>query len=90
MTVATWFTALYPNVIVDSNNHAYNLTVFNSSSNHYTLVVMSITALILVPIVLIYQVWTYYVFRQRVGLGGSSSKAGPDAPAPPPEASARV
>jgi len=90
MTVATWFTALYPNVVVDSNNHAYNLTVFNSSSNHYTLVVMSITALILVPIVLIYQIWTYYVFRQRVGLGRSSSKSAPDAPAPPPEASARV
>jgi cytochrome d ubiquinol oxidase subunit II len=90
MTVATWFTALYPNVIVDSNDHADNLTVFNSSSNHYTLVVMSITALILVPIVLIYQVWTYYVFRQRVGLGGSPGPAAPDAPAPPPEASAKV
>jgi cytochrome d ubiquinol oxidase subunit II len=88
MTVATWFTALYPNVIVDSNDHAYNLTVFNAASNHYTLVVMTITALILVPIVLIYQIWTYYVFRRRVGLGGSP--ASPEAPAPPPEASARV
>jgi len=84
MTVATWFTALYPNVIVDSNDHAYNLTVFNAASNHYTLVVMTITALILVPIVLIYQIWTYYVFRQRVGLGG------PPAPKTPPEARARV
>jgi cytochrome bd ubiquinol oxidase subunit II len=91
MTVATWFTALYPNVIVDSNDHAYNLTVFNSASNHYTLVVMTITALILVPIVLIYQIWTYYVFRQRVGLGGSSAApTTPEAPAPPPEASAQV
>jgi len=52
--------------------------------------VMSITALILVPIVLIYQVWTYYVFRQRVGLGGASSTPAPDAPAPPPEASSPV
>ena len=64
MTVATWFTALYPNVIVDSNNHANNLTIWNASSNHYTLVVMTVTALILVPIVLIYQIWTYYVFRK--------------------------
>ena len=77
MTVATWFTALYPNVIVDSNDHAYNLTVFNAASNHYTLVVMTITALVLVPIVLIYQIWTYYVFRQRVGLGGSSAEPTP-------------
>ena len=84
MTVATWFTALYPNVTVDSNNHAYNLTVFNAASNHYTLVVMTITALILVPIVLIYQIWTYYVFRQRVGLGGSAAKTAA------PEADARV
>jgi len=90
MTVATWFTALYPNVIVDSNDHAYNLTVFNSASNHYTLVVMSVTALILVPIVLIYQIWTYYVFRKRVGLGGSSGPTTPEAPAPPPEASSPV
>ena len=83
MTVATWFTALYPNVMVDSNDHAYNLTVFNAASNHYTLVVMTITALILVPIVLIYQIWTYYVFRQRVGLGirGAASKT-PEADAP--------
>ncbi len=77
MTVATWFTALYPNVTVDSNDHAYNLTVFNAASNHYTLVVMTVTALILVPIVLIYQIWTYYVFRQRVGLGGSAAEPTP-------------
>jgi cytochrome bd ubiquinol oxidase subunit II len=77
MTVATWFTALYPNVIVDSNDHANNLTVFNAASNHYTLVVMTITALILVPIVLIYQIWTYYVFRKRVGLGGSTAEPTP-------------
>jgi cytochrome bd ubiquinol oxidase subunit II len=81
MTVATWFTALYPNVIVNSNDHANNLTVFNSASNHYTLVVMTITALILVPIVLIYQIWTYYVFRQRVGLSvrGAASASSEEA-----------
>ena len=69
--VATWFFALYPNVMVDSNSSAYNLTVWNAASNHYTLVVMTVVALILVPIVLIYQIWTYYVFRHRVGRGGA-------------------
>jgi cytochrome d ubiquinol oxidase subunit II len=75
--VATWFFALYPNVMVDSNGSAYNLTVFNAASNHYTLVVMTVTALILVPIVLIYQIWTYYVFRQRVGRSGPTESAPP-------------
>ena len=67
LTVVMVFGALYPNVLPSSLNSAWNLTVQNASSSPYTLKVMSIVALIFVPIVLAYQAWTYYIFRQRVG-----------------------
>jgi cytochrome d ubiquinol oxidase subunit II len=44
----------------------YDLTIYNASSTPYTLQVMSIVALIFVPLVLIYQGWSYWVFRKRV------------------------
>jgi cytochrome d ubiquinol oxidase subunit II len=64
--VATLFTGLYPRVIVSSTDFANSLTVENASSAHYTLAVMSVVALIITPVVLLYQGWTYYVFRARV------------------------
>ncbi len=60
------FAALYPNVMVSSIDPAYNLTIYNASSSPYTLKVMTIVAVIFVPIVLVYQGWTYYTFRQRI------------------------
>jgi cytochrome d ubiquinol oxidase subunit II len=64
--VATLFTALYPRVIVSSPNFGNSLTVAEAASAHYTLAVMSVVALIVTPVVLLYQGWTYYVFRARV------------------------
>jgi cytochrome bd ubiquinol oxidase subunit II len=64
--VATLFTSLYPRVMVSSTDFANSLTVPGAASAHYTLAVMSIVALIFVPLVLLYQGWTYYVFRARV------------------------
>jgi cytochrome d ubiquinol oxidase subunit II len=64
--VATLFTSLYPRVMVSSPDFGNSLTVDNASSSHYTLTVMTVTALILVPVVLLYQGWTYYVFRHRL------------------------
>jgi len=64
--VATLFTSLYPRVIVSSPNFANSLTVPGTASAHYTLAVMSVVALIFMPLVLLYQGWTYYVFRARV------------------------
>jgi cytochrome d ubiquinol oxidase subunit II len=58
---------LYPRVMVSSLNPAWSLTIYNASSSPYTLQVMSIVALILVPIVLLYQGWSYWVFRKRIG-----------------------
>jgi cytochrome bd ubiquinol oxidase subunit II len=67
LVVATFFTGLYPRVLVSSPTFANSLTTSNASSSHYALKVMTIVALVMVPIVVLYQVWTYYVFRARVG-----------------------
>jgi cytochrome bd-type quinol oxidase subunit 2 len=74
------FTALYPNVMVSSTNAANNLTAQNTASPAYPLKVMSVVAIILLPVVLIYQAWTYYVFRRRI----SAAEFQPQAPSPTP------
>jgi cytochrome d ubiquinol oxidase subunit II len=67
LLTATLFAALYPNALPSSTNPAYSLTLTEASSSHYTLVVMTVVAVIFVPIVLAYQSWTYWVFRHRLG-----------------------
>jgi cytochrome bd-type quinol oxidase subunit 2 len=58
---------LYPRVMVSSLNDEWSLTIYNASSSPYTLRVMTIIALIFVPVVLLYQGWSYWVFRKRIG-----------------------
>jgi cytochrome bd-type quinol oxidase subunit 2 len=65
--IITIFADLYPNVMVSSTNPAYNLTVHNTASGGYSLKVMTVVVIILLPVVLAYQTWSYYVFRSRVG-----------------------
>ncbi|RVW00716.1 cytochrome d ubiquinol oxidase subunit II [Rhodococcus xishaensis] len=60
------FASLYPNVMPSTTDPAFSLTIENASSSHYTLMVMSWAAVVLTPIVLIYQGWTYWVFRKRI------------------------
>ena len=60
------FASLWPDVLPARNNPAWSLTVRNASSSHYTLVVMTVVALIVTPVVLGYQIWTYWIFRARV------------------------
>jgi cytochrome bd ubiquinol oxidase subunit II len=67
LLVATIFTGLYPRVLVSSPDFSNSLTTANAASSHYALKVMTVVAVIMVPIVLLYQAWTYYVFRARVG-----------------------
>lgn len=67
--VAALFVCLYPTLLVSTTDPAYSLTVTNSSSSPYSLQVMTIAAAVLVPIVLLYQGWTYFVFRRRVTAG---------------------
>lgn len=60
------FHLMFPNVMLSSLNPDWSLTIYNASSSPYTLKVMTIVALIFVPLVLIYQGWTYYTYRQKV------------------------
>ena len=67
LLVPIWvFAALWPNVLPARNNAALSLTVHNASSSPYTLKVMTVVALVMTPIVLVYQAWSYWVFRARV------------------------
>jgi cytochrome d ubiquinol oxidase subunit II len=65
-TVATMFATLFPRVMPSSLGEAFDLTIYNASSSDYTLQVMTVVALTLVPIVLGYQAWSYWVFRKRL------------------------
>jgi cytochrome d ubiquinol oxidase subunit II len=66
LSTITIFMSLYPRVIPSTLNPDWSLTIYNAASSPYTLKVMTIVALIFVPIVLIYQGWTYWVFRKRI------------------------
>jgi cytochrome d ubiquinol oxidase subunit II len=66
LAVTALFVGLFPNVMPSSIDAAYNLTVYNASSQSYTLTVMTFVAVIMTPIVLVYQGWTYWVFRKRI------------------------
>jgi cytochrome d ubiquinol oxidase subunit II len=65
--VAMLFLTLFPNVMPSSLNDDWSLTVSNASSSPYTLKIMTWCAGIATPIVLLYQSWTYWVFRKRIG-----------------------
>lgn len=60
------FWGLFPRVMVSSLKPEWSLTIYNASSSPYTLKIMTIVALTMVPIVIAYQGWTYWVFRKRV------------------------
>jgi cytochrome bd ubiquinol oxidase subunit II len=84
-TVGSIFIELYPRVMVSSTNAAYNLTVNNAASGHYALVVMTVVTVLCLPAVLVYQGWSFYVFRGRVTAPAAAHvdwtpAAGPAAP----------
>jgi cytochrome d ubiquinol oxidase subunit II len=65
-TVSAIFVGLFPRVMISSINKAFDLTVYNASSGPYSLKVMTIVAFSILPFVLGYTVWSYYIFRKRV------------------------
>ncbi|HEY6274939.1 MAG TPA: cytochrome d ubiquinol oxidase subunit II [Streptosporangiaceae bacterium] len=67
--IVSIFVGLYPNVMVSTTSAADSLTVHNTAAGGYSLKVMTVIALLLLPVVLGYQTWSYYVFRRRVSQG---------------------
>jgi cytochrome bd ubiquinol oxidase subunit II len=65
--VVTLFVSLYPRVMVSDPEFGNSLTIDSASSAHYSLTVMTVVAAVLLPVVLLYQAWTYHVFRARLG-----------------------
>jgi cytochrome bd ubiquinol oxidase subunit II len=65
-TVGAAFSSLFPKVMVSSLDPAFSLDIFNAASSRYTLKVITISACILLPVIIIYQAWTYWIFRKRV------------------------
>ncbi|HTZ29673.1 MAG TPA: cytochrome d ubiquinol oxidase subunit II [Streptosporangiaceae bacterium] len=85
--IVTLFVDLYPNVMVSSTNPAYSLTVHNTASAPYSLKAMTVVVIIFLPLVLVYQTWTYYVFRRRVSVADFQPvprPRGDSSDAPPP------
>ncbi len=66
LVVATAIIGLFPNLIPSSLDQAFNLTIFNSSSSQYTLRIMTVVALVFVPIVIAYKIWVYRLFRAKI------------------------
>ncbi|MBD9700035.1 cytochrome d ubiquinol oxidase subunit II [Flavimobilis sp. GY10621] len=59
------FGSMFPDVM-PALDPANSLTIHNASSTDYTLTVMTWVAVALVPVVLLYQGWTYWVFKKRL------------------------
>lgn len=66
LLVTSVFVGLFPRVMVSSINSAFDLTIYNAASGPYSLKIMTIVAVTLLPFVLGYQIWSYFVFHKRV------------------------
>lgn len=64
--VALIFTGLFPRVMISSISSKYDLLIQSASSSHYTLIVMTIATIILLPCILAYTIWAYWIFRKRI------------------------
>ena len=64
--VVLLFGSMYPNLLPSTLNPDWSVTIYNGSSTPYTLAIMSWASLTLLPLVLGYQAWTYWVFRRRI------------------------
>jgi cytochrome d ubiquinol oxidase subunit II len=60
------FGSLYPNLVPSTLNSEWSVTIYNASSTPYTLKIMTWVTAIMAPLTVVYQAWTYWVFRQRI------------------------
>ncbi|MDP7735249.1 cytochrome d ubiquinol oxidase subunit II [Mycobacterium paragordonae] len=68
--VVLLFGALFPNLVPSTLDSQWNVTIYNASSTPYTLKIMTWVAAIMTPLTVVYQGWTYWVFRQRISADG--------------------
>ncbi|MDO8213583.1 cytochrome d ubiquinol oxidase subunit II [Conexibacter sp. CPCC 206217] len=68
LLVCVFFAQLFPNALPSTTSAAFDLTLREASSTSYTLTVMTVVAVLFVPLVVAYQAWTYWVFRARIGV----------------------
>jgi cytochrome bd ubiquinol oxidase subunit II len=73
LTTTTLFVALYPNVLPSTTDPAFSLTTVSAASSSYTLGIMTWVAVVLTPVVLAYQSWSFWVFRRRISVTPSPS-----------------
>jgi len=66
--VAGLFVALFPDVMPTTLSDGVGLTTANAAATNYTLKIMTVVAVIFTPIVLVYQSWTYWIFRRRISV----------------------
>ncbi|MCJ7625437.1 MAG: cytochrome d ubiquinol oxidase subunit II [Anaerolineaceae bacterium] len=66
LLVLFFFVGLFPRVLISSITYQWNMTIINTASSPYALRVLSIIALIFLPLVLLYQGWSYWIFRKRI------------------------
>lgn len=64
--VVLLFGSLFPNLVPSTLNSEWNVTIYTASSTPYTLKIMTWVTAIMTPLTVIYQGWTYWVFRQRI------------------------
>jgi cytochrome bd ubiquinol oxidase subunit II len=64
--VVLLFGVMYPNLLPSTLNPEWSVTIYNGSSTAYTLKIMTWASLTLLPLVIGYQAWTYWVFRRRI------------------------
>jgi cytochrome d ubiquinol oxidase subunit II len=60
------FGALYPKLVPSTLNEQWSVTIYNASSTPYTLKIMTWVTAFFAPLTVMYQAWTYWVFRQRI------------------------
>lgn len=60
------FMGMFPRVMISSISDAYSLTVENASSGSYSLKLMMYFSLAILPFVLAYQIWSFYIFKKRL------------------------
>ncbi|WP_265442851.1 cytochrome d ubiquinol oxidase subunit II [Flexivirga meconopsidis] len=80
LTAATYFLAVYPDVMPSTTNSAYSLSVHEAASTHLTLQIMTGAAVVFLPIAILYSAWNYWVFRKRLSPANIEPQGDPLAP----------